>query len=164
MKLIPLTQNQFAIVDDDSFESLSKYKWHALKFKAGFVACRMERLTVGIDGRKRIYMHRQIMGFNHSSLPLIDHKDHNTLNNQKGNLRLATHAQNRHNSRANNEVKTSKYLGVSYDKGKKKYRVALVVKGKQKTIGRFKTEIAAAKAYNDAAKIHYGEFAIMNQI
>jgi hypothetical protein len=58
MKRIPLTQNQFAIVDDEDFKNLAKYKWSASwqKHTKSYHAMRHNR-----GQPQRIRMHRQIM-------------------------------------------------------------------------------------------------------
>lgn len=159
MKRIELTQGKFAIVSNEDYHSLSGYKWHTLKCKHGFVACRMEGIR---PNRVRVYMHRQIMGVNDSCI-FVDHKDHDTLNNMRSNLRLATPAQNRHNSRPNRQPKTSRFLGVSFDEKENLFVAQVSVNGKPKK-WRFKDEISAALKYNAAAKEHYGEFAYLNQL
>lgn len=40
MKTIPLTQGQYALVNDDDCEILSEYKWHAVKIGNTFYASR----------------------------------------------------------------------------------------------------------------------------
>ena len=62
MKRITLTQGQFAIVDDEDFERLTRHKWYALwdTGTRSYYAVRDER---GVDGKiRKIRMHREIMG------------------------------------------------------------------------------------------------------
>jgi hypothetical protein len=103
-----------------------------------------------------ILMHRVIM-----KPPLgmdIDHKDHNGLNNQKFNLRICTRKQNARNKRSTG---SSIYLGVY--KTKRNYICARIsMDGCCKHIGNFKTEEAAARAYDEVAKRCHGEFANLN--
>lgn len=160
MKHINLTQGKIAIVDDEDFDDLSKFKWHALRQRDGsFCACRMS----GRPKRQRVYMHRQILCVVDRQF-FVDHKNHNPLDNRRSNIRIATPAQNRHNSRPNNVKKTSKFLGVSWSKEHKSFRVALSINGKQQIIARSADEVEAAKLYNEAARKHYGEFAYINKI
>ncbi len=150
MKLIPLTQDKFAQVDDCDYEFLMQWKWFARKKRNQFYAA-----------RGSVYMHRLLM--NNPKGFIVDHKDRNTLNNQKNNLRLATDAQNKANtsSRPNS---TSRYLGVHWNKANKKWKVEINKNGKNIFIGRFSCEIDAAIAYNEAAKKIHGEFANLNVI
>ena len=94
----------------------------------------------------------------------VDHKNHNTLDNRRGNLRFATAAQNRHNSRPNNELKTSRFLGVSLDQSTQLFVAQLSVNGRPTKVGRFKDEVTAALKFNEAAKKHYGEYAYLNEV
>jgi hypothetical protein len=84
-KLIPLTQGKFAIVDAEDYERLSKYKWHVDKGDSTYYAAR------GIVG-KNFRMHREIL--NAPEGLVVDHRNHNGLDNRKKNLRLCTRSQN----------------------------------------------------------------------
>lgn len=94
---------------------------------------------------------------------IVDHINHNTLDNRKENLRICTHQENMRNSFKNKNL-TSKYKGVSWHKDKKRYRVQLTIDGKCKEFGLFKNEIDAAKKYNQLVSSIYGEFAVLNII
>lgn len=93
---------------------------------------------------------------------LVDHKDHNTHNNQKDNLRPATRSQNGGNRLKNRNNKTG-FKGVT-----EHFRNGIVAKirvhGKLLHLGTFNDYVTAAKAYNDAAVEHFGEFAKLNVI
>lgn len=156
MKLITLTQGLFAMVDDDDFDHLNQWKWHAQKTKTGFYAAR----TI-----KKIMMHRVIM-----KTPVgmdVDHIDHVTLNNQKSNLRNCTRSQNVIHTAA---VGISKYKGVTLSSYipkkpavKRKWQASIIVNGQYKYLGHFQNEMDAAKAYNDASLLFHKEFAQLNQ-
>ncbi len=90
-RLIPLTQDQFAIVDAEDYGWLSRYKWFAVKNRETFYAQRFGDGTI-------VGMHREIMRTPKGMV--CDHKNHNGLDNRKSNLRLCTSAQNRYNTRA----------------------------------------------------------------
>lgn len=117
MKLIPLTQGKFAQVDDEDYEWLMKWKWYIRTNKWNSYASRNSKKNE-FSKRITIQMHREIFGLKPGGKELIDHKDHDGLNNQKNNIRLATDSQNNSNiySRKNS---TSKYLGVCLDKSRK---------------------------------------------
>ena len=156
MKLIKLTQGKFAKVDDEDFEYINQWKWHAQKDRNGYYACR------GVFNGKnmsKVMMHRII---NKTPLGLVtDHIDHDTLNNQKNNLRSCTQAQNTANKSKHKKKTSSKYLGVCLIDGKY-WTAALFHNGKRKHIGSFKTEEQAAKAYDMVAIEIFGEFANLN--
>ena len=155
MKQILLTKNQIAIVDDRDYESISQYKWYALKGKNSFYACR--RCS---QQNKNIYMHRLLMNVNDSKIK-IDHINRNGLDNRKNNLRICTNSQNQGN-RKKRKICSSKFKGVCWDKNRKKWIVYIKVNKNKIFLGRFDNEIKAAKAYDIAAKKHFGGFARMN--
>jgi hypothetical protein len=153
MKLIPLSQGQFAQVDDEDFEYLNQFKWYASKRGSTYYAIRTLNNT-------KASMHRVIMNASNPKI-LIDHKDHSGLNNQKTNLRESTTAQNSKNRIGSGN---SKYLGVHLEKDSNKFVAQIRAEGKYKKIGRFILESDAAKAYNEAAIKYHGEFANLNII
>lgn len=159
MKQIPLSQGQFALVDDSDFEELSKHKWHALKVKktGNFYACRT--VTIGPKKRITLRMHCEILGQKG-----IDHEDHNGINNQRFNLRTASSKENNRNASKSKRNLTSKYKGVSIRKEYKSiaYRAQITANYTKIPLGTFKVEIDAAKAYDVAALKLFGEYARLN--
>jgi hypothetical protein len=149
---IPLTQAKFALVDPDDYTALIKHKWSASKWGNTFYAVRSQ-------GRTQIKMHRQIT--NAPPHLLVDHRDHNGLNNTKQNLRLCTQSENAKNQRPRNDG-SSKFKGVSWNKRDKHFDVRLRYNGRNLYIGSSKSELEAARAYDSAAKFYYGNFACTN--
>lgn len=153
MKLIKLTKGKFAQVDDES--NLEVFTWHCTT--AGYAARRQLKAEGGY--RKIIYMHRQITKAGDSLLD-VDHINGDKLDNRIENLRLVTHAQNMLNW--DNRRGTSIYRGVSWNSERNKWKAQIQLNNKNKPIGRFNTEIEAAKAYDLEAKKLFGEFARLN--
>jgi hypothetical protein len=156
---IPLTRGQFAVVDPDDYYRLSEHKWRISKDYGKFYAIRTGRSQ---DGKKRkaIRMHREV-----AKTPdglECDHINSDSLDNRKANLRSATRMQNSWNRSKSSKPSYSKYKGVTFDKKMQKWLAQIRVRGKHISIGRFKDEIQAAKAYDKAAKKHFGEFAKLN--
>lgn len=172
MKLIKLTQGQFAKVDDEDFEFLSQWNWYARYDK------RTNKYYVGRGiqsnhKRTNIHLHRVIM-----NTPIdmeTDHIDGNPLNCQKYNLRNVTRSLNMRNKRKYKN-QTSKYKGVGVLNRNYKlkngeirscpraWQAKIQVDKKQIYLGFFDSEEKAAVAYNEAAKKYHGEFANLNQI
>lgn len=153
MKRIPLTRGQFALVDDEDYEKVSKYKWCAKKVRyGGFVA-------VGKISNKVIYMHRFIM--NTPKRMDTDHWNHQKLDNRKENLRICNRHQNMANSKPRKNC-TSKFKGIYWHKRRRKWNVSITRNGKRLNLGYFDNEIEAAKIYDKKAKEFFGEFALSN--
>lgn len=91
-----------------------------------------------------------------------DHINSDSLDNRKANLRTATRLQNSWNRSKSSKPGYSKSKGVTFDKKMQKWLAQIRVRGKHISHGRFKDEIQAAKAYDKAAKKHFGEFAKLN--
>ena len=91
----------------------------------------------------------------------VDHIDNNPLNNQKYNLRICLLKDNSKNSTKRKNT-SSKYKGVYFETGTKKYKANIKVNYKTISLGRFTNEIDAAKAYDAAAIKYFGEFANLN--
>ena len=149
MKTISLTQGQVALVDDDDFEFLINYgSWHAHRtLNKFYVACQKTNL---------IYMHRLLL-----PVKQVDHKDGNSLNNQRNNLRVATGTQNQAN-RGPQVNNTSRFKGVYWNVRDQKWMASIRYKGYLSHLGCFDCKIKAAKAYDNAAICLFGEFARLN--
>ena len=156
---IPLTQGRYAIVDPDDYQRLNEHKWHAKKFRNTYYVARSKR--IGTKKWIPVQMHREII--NPPDHLYVDHINRNGLDNRKANLRLATCAQNVINRAIiKRENSPSKYKGVTWHKHAKKWHAQICYAGKHKTVGYFKDELEAAKAYDKAAKEYHGEFAVLN--
>lgn len=162
MKTIPLTQSKVALVDDQDYEEVSKYRWQALRTKHTFYATRFTSRTIG---RQYIYMHRQILGLMLGDKREGDHGDGDGLNNQRYNLRLCTRLQNSHNLRTQRRPhKQSKYKGVKWHNQLTPWQARITINGRVQSLGYHATQEKAALAYNEAAKIYFRDFAKLNLI
>lgn len=156
---IPLTQGQITIVDVEDFEWLNKFKWHAVYIKKTktWEAARNCYCRWGDKKIRKIRMSRQIM-----NAPInmkVDHRNHDTLNNRRCNLRVCTHSQNMMNRKPN---LNHQFKGFCWIKKLKKWRASIRLNHKPITIGYFDSEVEAARAYDVRAKKLFGEFALTN--
>lgn len=153
MKEIFIGNSQkIALVDDDDYDMLIA---HNTSWSVGSTVICRSKIT-----HRTETMGRLILKLDNTNLQ-CDHIDRNIFNNQKNNLRAVTHSVNQIN-KDTPEWATSKLRGVCLEKKRKKWRAGLSVSGIHINLGRFDSEIEAAKAYDKAAKLHHGEFAILN--
>jgi hypothetical protein len=154
-----LTQGQVAIVNEEDYGYLAQWKWFAVFRRGGFIAVRNGPT---IDGRRHtIYLSRVIaerMGLDMSKV--IDHIDHDTLDNTRDNLRAATCNESARNRRGNASRIIDLPKGV-YMQGSK-YKAVVQVDKKNHYLGTFDTPAAAASAYDAAALELHGSFACIN--
>lgn len=138
MKKIQLTQDKYALVDDEDFAWLNQYKWHY-----GYRGYAARTIKIN-DKKKHVYIHRLII----EKLKLIetkmevDHIDGNPLNNQKYNLRICTHRENTLNSRLRKDNKCGS-RGVWFDKSEKRvkrWKAEIMNKGNKICLGYFLTK------------------------
>lgn len=152
MKKIPLTQGQFALVDDEDFERVSQFKWQAVwekrtkSFYAVMVTARPNRTT--------IQMSRFIMQTPDDLI--CDHINHDTLDNQRRNLRNCTPSQNRMNSRVQSSKTGLKHI---YPTDHGRYQVKIWSNYKIVFRKNFNSLEEAVSARNEELKKHHGEFA-----
>lgn len=155
MKQIPLSgkygKGKFALVDDEDYEELIKNKWWATKGKT---------YAIGRVAGKAALMHRIVMGVTHLFI-VVDHKDGNSLNNQKENLRICSAAENARNRMPVNS-KHSRFKGVT-QKGAH-WEAYIKKNSKRIHLGMYMSEEEAAHAYNVAASELFGEFAALNNL
>ena len=143
MKEIPLTQGYVTKVSDEDYEDLSKYNWCVKRAGNSLYAF-----------RAHCYMHRRVVFLRDGKVgPMINHKDFDTLNNQRENLESVTQTIN-NQKRKKRTDSTHKYRGISkagitwqarFQKGDLRFYK-----------GGFKTSEEAAKAYDEFVRTHLG--------
>jgi len=149
VKRIHLSNSLFVTVDAADYKTLSEYRWYASRHgRQVYAICRR-------NGKER-YMHRMI------ALPrrgyVVDHIDHNGLNNCRSNLRVCTRQQNHANRGPLGG--TSRFVGVF--RYRDRWQAGIVYHAKHYYIGVFDDEVQAAKARDRKAYELHGEFAYLN--
>lgn len=105
-------------------------------------------------------LHRAILG-EKAAGKMGDHKDGNSLNNARSNLRTCTNGQNLQNAPKRKQNKSG-YKGVSWNTSNKKWMAYIQRDRKPYSLGGFDDPVEAAKAYDLAAKELHGDFAFLN--
>ncbi len=151
-KVIELTQGYTAIVSDEDFNLVSKYKWR-VSGRNGKVERVIAHAHSGKNNvNKTISLHRLIMGASRGQE--VGHKDRNVLNNTRENLGFRT----RHTRGPCKDKICSKYRGVSKAPNENKFYARIQKNGKRITLGYFYSEYDAHLAYERAAIELHGEF------
>lgn len=139
MKEIKLTRGLFAIVDDEDFEELNKFSWHASA--SGYAVRKI--------GNENIHMHRLI---NKTPCGLqTDHINRNRTDNRKKNLRTVTNQQNSFNKKTYKNNKSG-INGIHWDKSRNRWKAFITFNGKMINIGRYKKIEDALSARIEAEK------------
>jgi hypothetical protein len=155
-KYIELTRGFKTQVDEADYPRLMEYKWYALRSARGVYAAR--RNDPGMYPRI-LLMHRHLLQAPDGLE--VDHKDHDSLNNTRANLRLATKSQNGASTRRfDAEGNVKPFRGVGFYRGK--WVASIKVDRKNIYLGRYEQLEEALKAYNAAATRYFGEFAKLN--
>lgn len=160
MEAITLTQDKYAIVDNEDYEELQQFKWFAYHDNNNtWYARRNIRRSDGIQTAE--LMHRRILGIGQSDRARCDHRNHDGLDNRRENLRTCTRQQNRHN-RLKYKNNTSGFKGVTWRKQIRKWAAQIKFNNRVIHLGYFNDKIEAACAYDRAALKYFGDFACLN--
>lgn len=139
------------LLSEEDVGLVSKYHWYGVPSKKTVYARYQDA------ARKVTLMHRLILGADPGQI--VDHINGNGLDNRRDNLRLVTAAQNSHNRRPHGAIP---FKGVTWAKGRTRYRAELAVSERRIGLGSYATAEEAARAYDAAALAHFGEYAWLN--
>ena len=138
------------IVDENIYYHLMHFKWR-MHVKTGYVLGRVDKQDV--------YLHRYVLEY--SGNEYVDHINSNKLDNRKLNLRVVTIKQNSQNKSKAKSAR-SKYIGVNWHKGMKKWEAKIVVDKTKIHLGYFDDEERAAHIRDNATKTYYGQYGKLN--
>jgi len=152
---IKLYSGEHVLVDKEDYDELNKYVWRKANGRGTTYAYRNEKERPGIF--KRVMMHRAIMKTPKGLV--VDHVNHNGLDNRKCNLRNCTYTENLLNS--NKKIMASSgYMGVH--KLRDKWMARIQFENITYRLGYFKNKVDAAMAYNEKAREFFGKYARLN--
>lgn len=126
----------FAIVSQEDYDLVSKYKWH----------CSPGGYAQGTVEGKNVYMHRFIM--NPPDDKVVDHQNRNRLDNQRTNLKISTTQENSLNKTISKFKLSSNFRGVFFNTDRKKYFACIMHGGVRHHIGIFDSALEAAKNFD----------------
>lgn len=155
--LISLSRGLYTMIDEEDFDRVSAYTWHASGRYGGFYASR----TYQQDSRKiSVYLHRFLMDAQPGQE--VDHINGDRLDNRRtANLRICTHGQNMANAKGR-DYGRSAYKGVSPVTQTGRWAAFIGGHASHEYVGTFNTDVEAAEAYDLAARARYGAFARTN--
>lgn len=142
---IELSLGLFAIVDSDMVPILKRFTWSAKPDYRMVYAVSTDRNVV------QFKMHKFVLGLPNGSKHIVDHINHNAIDNRRCNLRVVgadVNGENRHD----HDKKTSRFYGVYWNTGS---WTATIKDAEGKAIKtNFDSEVEAARYYDQLVKIH----------
>lgn len=155
--IVPNAANAVVLIDREDAERVLAMSWQVVEAKGQFRCFHMSKRGGAFY---RIKLHRFIMQAPDGVL--VDHINGNQLDNRRCNLRFASDQQNQRNRRVSRTNKSG-FKGVApTSSAKNPWQANIYVSRKQIYLGNFATPEAAALAYDEAARAHFGEFAAVN--
>lgn len=155
---IQLPKGLRTLVDSSLYRLLNSMTWGVIHAKGDFIypIHQVRRLGQIFS----VKMHQFVA--NPDNGIKVDHKNRDTLDNRGENLRIATMSENGCNkNKLRRNGATSQFKGVSRRK-EGGWAARITKDGVTKSLGNFRTEADAARAYDEAAREMHGEFALTN--
>ena len=143
------------LFDKEDYELIKNYCWYMND--NGYLVAHV------VNSGKHIRLHRLIMNCISDSSILIDHINHNTLDNRKNNLRMVAYQQNAMNTRRK-DSNISGTTGVSWDKEKKKWCATITYNYKTIFLGYYSDFDKAVRSRKQAEQKYFGEFSYANSM
>lgn len=150
----------YTVVDADDVRDIARNAWRIHNRPQGGKFYAVRSISHRSDGRRRVTeeaMHRRLADARPGQM--VDHRDGDSLNNRRSNLRVCTPLQNSQN-RKKSALSSQPYKGV-YASGNR-WCSRIKVSKRDLHLGTYDHPEQAAAAYDAAAKLHYGDFAAVN--
>lgn len=142
------------LIDAEDLARVAPFNWRARRLhpdrpNGGYVY-----VEASLGGGKNVSLHRFVI--DPPAGMLVDHRNHNTCDNRKANLRVCTRSQNCGNTRVS-RANSFGLKGVSHEG--KRFKASIVDNGRKRSLGTYATPEEAHEAYRHAAVKVFGEFA-----
>jgi hypothetical protein len=148
---LPMPDGRFALVDAEDFGRCAAHSWFV---KEGCVQTKVNR--------RHLALYRLVQGVDLPARVKPIYHDGDRLNCRRSNLGVLNYSEASWSGRKTKTKTTSDYKGVSWTKKQFTWRAMIRKGGKMFPLGEFRSEWAAAKAYDEAARELFGEFAALN--
>ncbi len=146
MKEIPLTHEKVALVDDEDYERLVRFKWMAVSRGYQWYATRNQHGR----GNGDIRMHREVMCAKPNEQ--VDHINRNGLDNRKQNLRFCTYSENAYNTVKPHGIGRSGFRGVfCSNRLTRPWRALFCFQNQRYPLGNFATREEAYASWREKA-------------
>lgn len=142
--------------DKQDYDKIKNYEWYT---KISGSKEQKKKYVITIIEKETIYMHRFLLNLPSKKEDKrdVDHKNHNTLDNRRKNLRICEHYQNITSSKTRKD-NTSGKKGVSWDNFREKWKASITYDKKTYFLGRFENFEEAVQVREKAEKRIHGEF------
>lgn len=144
-----LTEKKHAHLLDD----YKHYNWYVKNIENILYAYTNKTIN-GV--RKSIALHRLIMGLDFGDDRVVDHLNHNGLDNRGCNLEIKTVSQNAMNRKIPVNSKSG-VSGVRFREDRQKWIARIMINGNEITLGSFDTIEEAAQVRKDAEVKYFGD-------
>lgn len=144
------------LIDKEDYDKIKDYRWYVYKKRkdSGYYVCSDKMIN---NIRIKINLHRYLMNCVRNDGLIVDHKNGNTLDNRKNNLRIATREQNQRNCKTQKNCLSGR-KGVRKHKLCDKWQARITVSNKEIYLGLFDTFEEACNARSFAEDKYFGEF------
>lgn len=122
-------------------------------------SCSVDERGYVTTNRKKDLVSHMLLGAKSSDV--VDHVNGDPTDNRRRNLRIVTPLQNHWNYRLS-ERNTTGYKGIYKDNKSSGFHARICEHGRRHYLGLYPSPVEAAMAYDDAARLYFGEYAALN--
>jgi hypothetical protein len=156
---IKLRDGYVCLVDAEDYPALMPFSWWPRISRRPDGSIKVVYACRTVNRHHSILMHRQLLGLA-GSKPFTDHRNHNGLDNRRFNLRVTDYVGNARNQIVHRSNNTSGFKGIRKDG--QNWAARIGINYRMVYLGSYPTPEEAARAYDQAALRHFGEFALLN--